>query len=87
MMFRPAAEGDAMELLISAKAIKKVLPYIQLHSVNITQILTGKPLMKEDIERLPEEEIFAAFLKDRFIGVYRKVQEGDILAKAEFVYT
>jgi len=73
-------------LIPAEEAIKKVLPHIQLNDPNIDQILIGKPLMKEDVESLPKEKIFAAFIKERFIGIYRKIQEGDILAKAEFVY-
>jgi len=33
-----------------------------------------------------EDEKFAAFISARFIGVYRKVNEGDIIARPEFVY-
>ncbi|MFH1425357.1 MAG: RNA-guided pseudouridylation complex pseudouridine synthase subunit Cbf5 [archaeon] len=74
-------------LVPAEEAIKKVLPEIQLKEDNLKQLLDGKPLMKSDIKtKLPKEEIFATFLDERFIAIYRKVQEGDIIAKAEFVY-
>jgi len=76
-------------LIPAEEAIKKVLPQVQLSDKNLNKIFTGKPLMKNDfigdLNNL-KEEFFAAFIKDRFIGVYKKVKEGDILAKAEFVY-
>ncbi len=74
-------------LIPAEEAIKKVLPIIQIKENNLKQILTGKPLYKEDIlDNLSKEETFAAFLNEKFIGVYRKVNEGEILARAEFVF-
>jgi len=86
--FDRAIKENALDehLIPAEEAIKKVLPHVQLQSNNLKQLLTGKPLMKEDISKLPQEETFALFNKEQFVGVYRKVQEGDILAKAEFVY-
>jgi len=76
------------KILIPAdEAIKEVLPTVKLKSDNIKQILAGKPLMKQDIDgKLPKEEIFAVFHKDKFISVSKKSKDGDIVAKALFVY-
>ncbi|MBI5803860.1 RNA-guided pseudouridylation complex pseudouridine synthase subunit Cbf5 [Candidatus Pacearchaeota archaeon] len=74
-------------LIPAEEAIKKVLPSVQIKKDNLKQILVGKPLMKDDFtDKKPQEEKFAAFIGERFIGVYRKINEGDILAKAEFVF-
>lgn len=73
-------------LIPAEQAIKQVLPQVQISDKNLKQILTGKPLHKSDVSKSPKEETFAAFIKERFIGVYRKVNQGDIIAKAEFVY-
>ncbi|MBU0907135.1 MAG: RNA-guided pseudouridylation complex pseudouridine synthase subunit Cbf5, partial [Nanoarchaeota archaeon] len=63
-------------LVPAEEAIKKVLPVAQLsEKVNLKQILTGKPLFKTDLDSIPKEEIFALFQKDKFIGVYKKVEE------------
>jgi len=87
--FEKALKEDKLsDFLISGEeAIKRVLPEIQLSNKNITQILNGKPLMLSDLKtktKLPSK--FAAFVKDKFIGVYHSVSEGDIIAKPEFVY-
>jgi len=76
------------KLLVPAEqAIQKVLPVAKLsEKANIKQILTGKPLMQDDLLEPPHEETFAVFQEDKFIGVYRKVDEKDIVARAEFVY-
>ncbi len=81
-------EDELRKILIPAEeAIKKVLPTAQLsQGANLKQILTGKPLFKTDLSKIPEEETFALFDKEKFIGVYHKVEEKDIIAKAEFVY-
>jgi len=69
------------------EAIKEVLPIIKLKEKNLKKLLTGKPLMKDDIlTELPEEDVFAAFYKDKFIAIYRKADEKDIIARPEFVF-
>lgn len=81
-------ETPLRKMLIPAEqAIKKVLPEVQLSKdANLKQILTGKPLFKTDLHSIPKEEILALFQEDTFIGVYKKVDEGEIIARAEFVF-
>jgi H/ACA ribonucleoprotein complex subunit 4 len=79
-------ETQLRKILIPAdKAIKKVLPIVEVKQELIKQLLTGKPLMKKDI-KIGKEKKFAIFSQDKFIGVYRKVDEGEITARAEFVF-
>lgn len=74
-------------LVPAEEAIKKVLPLAQVsEKANIKQILTGKPLFKTDLVSIPKEETFSLFQEDKFLGVYHKQIEGDIIAKAEFVF-
>ncbi len=73
-------------LIPAEEAIKKVLPFVQIYDKNLKQILTGKPLMKDDLDKLPSKERFAAFVGEKFIGVYKKSDEKDIMARAEFVF-
>lgn len=80
-------EEKFRKILVPAEeAIKKVLPAIQLSEANLKQILTGKPLMKQDFMEIPEKNVFAGFIGNKFIGVYRKVKEGEIIARPEFVF-
>lgn len=80
-------EEKLQDILIPAEeAIKRVLPFYQISEKNLKQILTGKPLVEADLPELPRQEVFAAFLKERFIGVYRKTEEEGLFAKAEFVF-
>jgi len=74
------------KILIPAEIISEILPVVQIKSDNLKQILTGKPLMKNDfVGELPDNDLFAVFLEERFIEIARKVDEGDIVARAEFV--
>jgi H/ACA ribonucleoprotein complex subunit 4 len=82
-------EKPLRKMLIPAEeAIKQVLPILQTTQNSIKKLLTGKPLMKSDIETfLPKEETFALFNKEQFIGIYKKSNnEGDIIARALFVF-
>lgn len=81
------SEAELREVLIPAdEAIKMVLPVVNIKRSSLKQILTGKPLMKSDlIDNLPEEEVFAIFGNDEFIGVMRKSDEKDIIARPEFI--
>ena len=85
--YKNGNEGKLRKMIVPAEeAITKVLPSVQANGKNIKPLLTGKPLMKQDIdEKLPKEEKFALFFKERLIGIYKKSSEGNIIARAEFV--
>lgn len=78
-------EEKLREILIPAEIISEILPTYQIKQDNLKSILTGKPLMKNDFVDIPKEDLFSIFLEDKFIGVYRKVDEEEIIARAEFV--
>tara|TARA_Y100000310_G_scaffold338738_1_gene429294 strand:- start:991 stop:1818 length:828 start_codon:yes stop_codon:yes gene_type:complete len=79
---------DNKEKLIPAEIISEILPVVQIKKQNLKQILTGKPLMKNDFEKLPEDELFSVFIDDKFIEIAKKVSEKEkpeIIARPEFV--
>ena len=85
-------EGDELPLrkmiVPAEQALKQLLPSLKLKNIKAEkQLLTGKPLMKQDVDKLPDEDVFILLSQDKFIGVYHKHPEGDIIAKAGFVYT
>ena len=93
--YKKGKEEKLKKLLIPAEeAIKKILPEVQVKEENLKHLLTGKPLMKQDLfdeEKLPDER-FAVFFDEKFIGVYEKSEkksgekDKDIIAKPKFVY-
>ena len=80
-------EEKLRNILIPAEIINEILPVVQIKEDknNLKQILTGKPLMKKDLINIPNADLFTLFLENRFIGIYRKVEEEEVIARAEFV--
>lgn len=88
--YKEGDESQLRKILIPAEeAIKKVLPLIEIQptSQQLKQFLTGKPLMKSDISpQLLAYEKFALFHNTRLIGIYKKSNEKDIIARPEFIF-
>jgi len=84
-------EGDELELrkiIIPAEIIEKLHPKLQINDSDLKHVLAGKPISKTDLVKVPKckkGDIFLAFLKDTFIGIYKIVDVENIFAKAEFV--
>jgi H/ACA ribonucleoprotein complex subunit 4 len=93
--FEKAVQDNKLQdiLIPAQKAIKKVMPIVELsEKANLKQILTGKPLYKDDLKQgkkdryINKKEIFALFQDERFIGIYKKTsKKTQITAKPLFV--
>jgi len=80
-------ETKLREILIPAEIISEIIPVMQAKEEAVKQLLTGKPISRQDLkEEMPNSEIFAIFLGDKFIEVARKSDDGEIIARPEFVY-
>jgi len=87
--YKNGNENNLRKLLIPAEeAVKKIMPFAQLkvNEKELKQILTGKPIFKNQLRKIPQEKIFAVFSGKRFIEIARKSEEGDIIARPEFVF-
>lgn len=85
--YKNGDESILREMIVPAEVLGNVLPSIDITKKDlIKQLLTGKPLMKSDLLKMPDAERFIVFDKDVFIGVYKRVNEGNIIARAEFVF-
>ena len=75
------------KILIPAEIISEILPAIQANQESIKKLLTGKPIFQQDLtEKIPKDAIrIAVFISDRFIEVAKVINQGEILAKPEFV--
>jgi H/ACA ribonucleoprotein complex subunit 4 len=77
------------KIIIPAEdAIKKVMPFYEVKEFAVFSLRTGKPLFQKDLvetKRITEEQ-FAIFCKNKFIGIYKFADQGDIVGKAEFVF-
>lgn len=81
-------ENKLREIIIPAEeAIKKILPSLQVKKKKVRELLTGKPIFKKDVKDKIKDDEIAVFCRDKFIGVYRKVNEGEIILRPEFVFS
>ena len=76
------------KIIIPAEIVGEVYPSIQVKEEIIKNLFTGKPIMKKDFPNSGEfenGEIICVFSKERFIGMYKVLNDEEIFAKAEFV--
>jgi len=85
--YKQGKEENLRKILIPGEIVSKVIQVVQLNPESLKQTLTGKPLFEKDIAEKPKElrSPFALFLGERFIGCYKLVDEGDIIARSEFI--
>jgi H/ACA ribonucleoprotein complex subunit 4 len=85
--YKKGDESVLREMIVPAEIISKIMPTVQIINKNLLKLLlTGKPLMKSDILKIPDAERFSVFDKEKLIGIYKKVDERNIVARAEFVF-
>jgi len=83
-------EESLREIIIPAEIVSELHQEIQIKEDNLKQILTGKPIHDKDLvkkNQIETGEIISVFSKERFIGMYKVVNDknSNIFAKAEFV--
>jgi len=87
--YKNGDEKKLREILIPAEIISEILPVIFVKDDIAKKLLIGKPLFKQDLINKKEiniKEKIAVFCGEGFIGVYKMINEGDIIAKPEFVF-
>lgn len=79
-------EKPIRKILVPAEeAIKLILPVVQTTKEEAKKLLTGKPVFKQMFPNCPEEK-FAIFSGEDFVEIAKRVEEGEIIARPEFVY-
>lgn len=89
--YKEGKEDKLRKILIPGEIISKILPVVQIKSEAVKKLLTGKPIFKDDLTKKIKEkqekagESVAVFSEEKFIEVARVVEEGEIIARPEFV--
>jgi len=81
-------EEKLRRMIIPAEIVSEVYPIVQIKEDDLKHILTGKPIHKIDLiknEKFENNKIVCAFIENRFIGMYKVSNNGDIFAMPEFV--
>jgi len=76
------------KIIIPAEVISEVYLMVKIKKTSLEKLLTGKPILKEDlekIEKLDKDRIISVFSGERFIGMYKIVNESKVFAKPMFV--
>ncbi len=84
--YKQGNEEKLRKILIPAEIIQRLVTRLDVSEESVKGLLNGKPLIKENLsETAPNSGLFSVFCKERFIGIYKRVDESEILARPEFV--
>ena len=76
--YKKGNDTKLREILVDARdAIKEIFEFVECKKHAEKKLLSGKPVFSEDLEKQPEEDIFAIFSEKRFIGIYKKTKEDE----------
>lgn len=75
-------ETKLRKILIPAEILSKIIPFYEIKDIDTKPIFNGVSIKYEDFIKSPKEDLFLVFLKEKFIGVYEKVEN---TAKPKFV--
>jgi len=86
--YKKGNEEKLKKMITPAEIIEQVYPELQIKPDNLKHILTGKPILNEDIledNKLEKGSIASVFVKEHFIGMYEITREYQIFARPKFV--
>ncbi|MBX4196897.1 RNA-guided pseudouridylation complex pseudouridine synthase subunit Cbf5 [Candidatus Pacearchaeota archaeon] len=87
--YKKGDDKKLREMIVPAEIISTIIPLAFIKEEALKKCLTGSPLFELFIEKkasYKKDEKIAVFLKSRFIGCYRVVNEGEVIAVPEFVF-
>ncbi|MEM4330440.1 MAG: RNA-guided pseudouridylation complex pseudouridine synthase subunit Cbf5 [Candidatus Pacearchaeota archaeon] len=74
-------------IIPAEESLKKIFKVVYVRDNCIKNLLTGKFIKKEDVlSEIPQEDRFIVFQNNTFIGVYKKINEGQFIGRPEFVF-
>ena len=86
--YKNGNEEKLREIIIPAEIVGTVYPSVEVKEDCLKNLFTGKHFFKSYLkkpEKFEEGGIICVFSGERFIGMYKVINEGEIFAKAEFV--
>ena len=80
-------ENRLKELIVPGEIISEVYPVVEIEEECVGRVLHGQPVYKKNLVKKTEIEkgkIICIFSKDKFVGMFKAVNEGEVFAKSEF---
>ena len=77
------------KMIVPGEIVSELYPVLELKKESVVRVLRGSPIFKRDIlgkSDLERDEHAAVFTGEKFIGMYRAVNEGDVVLVPEFVF-
>ena len=80
------------EMLVPGEIVGNVIPVLHIRKDVVRKCLTGSPIFdsfledKKELSGLEKEDKIAIFSQDTFIGCYKYIGSGELIAKPEFVF-
>jgi H/ACA ribonucleoprotein complex subunit 4 len=90
--FKLGDEKKLREMIVPAEIVSELLPVLQIRKDVLRKCMTGSPIFKsflaseKDIDEVEKGEKVCVFCDEQFVGCYNFIGEGDLVAKAEFVF-
>lgn len=94
--YKQGKDAKLKKILIPAEIISEIYLVMKIKKGSLKELLNGKPLMKKDLIKssldkfkngLKIGEVFCVFHRNKFIGMYHKINEKDVMAKPKFVFS
>lgn len=87
--FKKGNEKLLREIIIPGETITKLHPIVEIEKECVERVLRGQPIYEKNLfkkkkEKYEEGRIVCVFCGDRFIGMFKVVNEDSIFAKSEF---
>ncbi len=86
--YKKGDETKLREIIIPAEIISRVYPIVELKKADLDRVLHGAPIMSDMIETkgtFKKNQIVSLFSGEKFVGMFKIVNEGRTLALPMFV--
>ena len=86
--YKKGNDEKLREIIIPAEIVGEVYPSTEVKEDCLKNLFTGKHFFKDYLkkpEKFEKGEVICVFSTERFIGMYKVINEEEIFAKAEFV--
>ncbi len=86
--FEKGKEEKLRKIILPAEKITEVYPVVKVKEGFVEKILHGAPIDEKFLvkkEKLEKGKVICIFSEDKFIGMYKVINEGNVFAKSQFV--
>ncbi len=88
--YKKGNEEPLRKVIIPGEIVAHLIPVINIRKDVVKKLLTGSPIFESFVDgkipKLEENEKVCAFQDTKFIGCYKFIGKGDLVAKPEFVF-